>query len=198
MPNVQLCATARPGDRPLESPPAAAALWMQLRRAFVDVRACVLLPGAVHLVADVDDPVRARVAFEGMLETTISRAVAPVHWHRVPPALLLRTTAELERAIRATVLAPCRTNLVCDPLDWMWTTLRDVVGHVADPWLTAETLADALGCARHGFARRHHQEVMHALGHSTSTTVRVPTQRWHPSIAVRRARRGPPRRLPAA
>lgn len=198
MPNVQLTATARPSDRPLESPPAAAALWMQLRRAFVDVRACVLLPDAVQLVVAVDDPARARVAFEGTLETTISRADRPAQWHRVPPALVLRDTAELDRAIRATVLKPCRTGLVCDPLEWMWTTLRDVVGHVADPWLTAETLADVLGCDRRDFAQRHHEQILHALGRSSSSTVRVKTQRWHPSITRRPARRPTPGRCTTA
>ena len=180
MPNVQLTAAARQSDRPLESPPAAAAVWMQLRRAFQRVRACVLLPDAVQLVAEVDDPVLARAAFERTLETTLSRVARPMQWHRVPPPLLLPTTADLERAIRSTVLKPCRAGLVSDPLDWMWTTLRDVVGHVADPWLTAEALADVLGCARAGFAEQHHREILHALGQASGTTIRIRTQRWHP------------------
>jgi hypothetical protein len=195
MPDIKLHATARSGDRPLESPPAAAASWMQLRRAFTHVRACVLLPDAVHLVVAVDDPVEARATFERVLRTTLSRSTAPAHWNPIPPALTLQCTAELERAIRSTVLAPCRANLVCDPFDWMWTTLRDVVGHVADPWLTPEALADALGCPRQGFARRHHEAIMRALGRSAST-VRVPTQRWHPVTTTRATRRKASGRIP--
>jgi hypothetical protein len=132
--------------------------------------------------------IRVILREERALESTITRAVSPAFWNPVPPAWVLGSTAELERAIRAAVLAPCRANLVCDPFDWMWTTLRDVVGHVTDPWLTAETLADALGRARKGFARHHHEEIMYALGRS-ATTVRVPTQRWHPVETTRPRRR---------
>lgn len=174
MPTVQLVATARRPHRPLEEPPAVATLWMRLRLAFPEVRACVLLPDAVQLVARVDDPVRARTELGAMLER-----IDP-YWHRVPPAEILHDAKELERAVRATVLKPCRVGLVGDPLEWVWTTLRDVVGDVADPWLTSEMLADALGRERRDFARTYHREVVACLDPASPSSVRVATQPWYP------------------
>ena len=47
--------------------------------------------------------------------------------------------------MRYTVLNPSRAGIVDDPLSWPWSTHRDVVGAIADPWVTAERLGAALG-----------------------------------------------------
>jgi hypothetical protein len=49
--------------------------------------------------------------------------------------------------------------LVDDPLVWPWSTHRDVVGAIADPWVQPERLARALGEPVHGFAAAHHRYV---------------------------------------
>ena len=41
---------------------------------------------------------------------------------------------------------------VSDPLSWPWTTHRDMLGAVVEPWVTADALAEALGAPRRGHA----------------------------------------------
>jgi hypothetical protein len=43
------------------------------------------------------------------------------------------------------LLNPCRARLCRDPLEWLWTTARDMVGAVVDPWVRLEGLVDAVG-----------------------------------------------------
>jgi hypothetical protein len=61
--------------------------------------------------------------------------------------------------VRYVALNPCRAGLARDPLEWPWSTHRDVVGAVADPWVAAEQLATMLQRPRRGFAETHHAYV---------------------------------------
>jgi len=56
-------------------------------------------------------------------------------------------------------LNPCRDGLVRDPLAWPWSTHRDAVGAVAEPWVTAATLARELARPRNGFEGWLHRYV---------------------------------------
>jgi hypothetical protein len=72
---------------------------------------------------------------------------------------VIRSGEVLARQVRYVALNPCRARLVSCPLAWPWSTHRDVVGCVLDPWVTSERLAAALGQRAHGFAARHHAYV---------------------------------------
>ena len=77
-------------------------------------------------------------------------------WQPVEPPAVLSTTDKVMRMTRYAWLNPCRPwlyrrhriQLVDDPLLWSWSTLRDSIGAVADPWVPAERLADAFGWPR--------------------------------------------------
>jgi hypothetical protein len=55
------------------------------------------------------------------------------------------------------VLNPPRAGLVHDPLEWPWSTHRDVVGAVAEPWVSARRLAVAVGREPEGFGAWFHR-----------------------------------------
>jgi hypothetical protein len=77
----------------------------------------------------------------------------------VPPPRPIETRQKLARDARYIALNPCRRRLCDDPLRWELSTYRDVVGAIADPWVTAEGLASALGRSTHRFAERFHRYV---------------------------------------
>ncbi|MBI5480915.1 MAG: hypothetical protein HY906_18800 [Deltaproteobacteria bacterium] len=138
--------------------------WDALRRGFPDALAAVLLPDHLHVIPNSDavGPCRQRLA--GVLSgvTRHSRWGSQDRWleWRLAPARSLASNRDhLARDIRYLALNPCRAGLVADPLEWLWTTHRDVVGAAADPWVTAGRLAAALGRPSAGFARAHHAYV---------------------------------------
>ncbi|HEY3356624.1 MAG TPA: hypothetical protein VGQ83_25460 [Polyangia bacterium] len=71
----------------------------------------------------------------------------------------VRNLRHLRRDVRYLALNPCREGLCRDPLSWLWSTHRDVMGAVADPWVTADRLAAALRLPRDGFSRAQHAYV---------------------------------------
>ena len=74
--------------------------------------------------------------------------VTPVHNARIAA-----------RTVRYIVRNACAAELVEDPLEWPWSTHRDVLGAIANPWVDAERLASALGQPREGFVAAHHRYV---------------------------------------
>jgi hypothetical protein len=90
----------------------------------------------------------------------LSRSVvgAGLRWETVPAPEEIGVDKR-ERHVRYVTLNPCRARLVCDPLAWPWSTHRDIVGAVIEPWVTAEALAAALGRPAPRFAPRHHAYV---------------------------------------
>ena len=52
---------------------------------------------------------------------------------------------KVPRVARYTDLNASRAGLVLSPLEWMWSTLRDVVGAVAKPWIDVRRHREAVG-----------------------------------------------------
>jgi hypothetical protein len=69
---------------------------------------------------------------------------AAPRWEPVPPPEVIRDAGKLSRQVRYVALNPCRAKLVRDPLEWEWSTHRDVIGAVASPWVSPAALAAAL------------------------------------------------------
>lgn len=147
-------ACAREGQFPFLDEGIAAATWARLRRGFPLALAAIFMPDHLHLVAPGGRETRlARI----LGAATAQAGVAPGHlWEPVPPASPLTSLDKLRRSIRYVWLNPCRPwrtrgktiRLVDDPLAWRWSTLRDAVGAVVDPWVAAERVGKAMGFAR--------------------------------------------------
>ncbi|MBI5480546.1 MAG: hypothetical protein HY906_16935 [Deltaproteobacteria bacterium] len=153
---------------PLAEWPSASRLWRWLRRAFPHALAAVLMPNHPHLILDTPEPERARTTLALILAALGRRDPSPdwsraaPRWEPVPRPEEIPDLKHLRRLVRYLALNPCRDRLVRDPLEWEWSTHRDVVGAITDPWISAARLAAAFGAlpvAPAVFAARWHAYV---------------------------------------
>jgi hypothetical protein len=139
-------------------------LWVALRRGFPDALAAVLMREHLHVIPDSDAVSSSRKRLAEVLSGVTRHGRHGTHrrsleWRLAPARSLASNRDHLARDIRYLALNPCRAGLAADPLEWLWTTHRDVVGAVADPWVTAGRLAATLGRPSAGFVRAHHAYV---------------------------------------
>ncbi len=116
------------------------------------------MPDGLHLLIETGDPELERRRLVNVLSGFAQR-FGKASWQEVPEPRVVPDRLHLERATRYIPLNPCRAGYVDDPLCWYWTTHRDLVGAVADPWVTPERLARALGRRVSDFVERHHAYV---------------------------------------
>lgn len=141
------------------APLLAAWVFTRLRELFPFALAVCVMENHIHVLLWVQEPEVAQRAFVGLLGSITRRAGQRRNlWEIAEPSEIV-DRQKLFTNVRYVHLNPCRAHLVRDPLEWPWSTHRDVVGAIADPWLTAERLADALGMPREGFAREFHRRV---------------------------------------
>ncbi len=134
--------------------PSAEWLWAGLRRAFPDALAACLMPDHFHLIAPLaEDDRLARV-----LQHHTRRFGGP-GWRSAPTLEPIADVGKLARQIRYVALNPCRAALTRDPASWLWSTHRDLIGAVAQPWVTPDPVAAALGRRAAGFAGWMHSYV---------------------------------------
>jgi len=148
-------AHARMGLCPFADAILARWTWRKLRKGFPDALAVTLMPNHLHMVApDRGERGRARLRqILGAAGPACGRLTGESPFKPVELPRPLASPDKLQRSVRYAWLNPCRpwkyrgrsVRLVDDPLKWWWSTLRDVVGAVTDPWIPAERLADALG-----------------------------------------------------
>jgi hypothetical protein len=138
-------------------------LWEALRRGFPDAFAALLMPAHCHTVAVAESRDVARIRLAHILGAASRRCrragEEPIRWDPVPEPTVVPDLQKLRRDVRYVVMNPCRAHLARDPLEWLWSTHRDVVGAVADPWVSAARLANALGQPVSGFRSWFHRYV---------------------------------------
>ncbi len=146
---------------PLTDYAVAAWLWERLRATFPLAWAAVLMREHLH----VDTPAESREeARRGLIRVVggLQRSNNPGsqnRWARVPLPDVVPNRKHHRRVVRYLALNPSRDGLVDDPLCWPWSTHRDVVGAIADPWVDASRLANELRQSPQGFAQRQHAYV---------------------------------------
>jgi hypothetical protein len=146
---------------PLTRHAVASWLWPRLRRAFPDALAVVLMPNHPHLVTLSTDVAASRQRFKNVL-TGLRRSNnvgSCIRWEPLPPAEEVADSKMANRVVRYVALNPNRAGLVRDPLCWPWSTHRDAIGAIADPWVSPVQLARELGRSSHEFAERFHAYV---------------------------------------
>lgn len=146
---VHLVARAARG-RPFLDWDLASRTWRALRLLFPVVLAAILMPNHAHLIADLLDERKARARLAHTLGA-LTRSVRAEpgqrslpRWEPVPPAEVITDERRLARLIRYIALNPCRAKLTRDPLEWEWSTHRDVVGAIVRPWVTPRALVEAV------------------------------------------------------
>jgi hypothetical protein len=136
----------------LEREPAAW-LWARLQRMFPNPLAAALMPNHLHLLTPLEDPVAAHARFRRLLAAFARSFDLPTLWNTVPAPELVGTPDKLLRKVRYIALNPCRPvrvgrleiQLTKDPLSYEWSTHRDAVGAIANPWVTADAVGEACG-----------------------------------------------------
>ena len=126
-------------------------MWDGLQRMFPSPLAAALMPNHLHLLTALEDPVAAHACFRRLLASFARSFELPTLWSSVPEPKLIPTPDKLLRQVRYIGLNPCRpvrvgrleVQLVTDPLRYEWSTHRDAVGAIADPWVTAQTILAA-------------------------------------------------------
>ncbi len=145
------------GSADLTEPAIAAELWHGMRRAFPDALAACIMPDHPHLLTPAGDASDARQRLgHGLSGLRRSKAGADTRWESVADPGEISDRTKLARNVRYIALNPCRDGSCSDPLAWLWSTHRDVVGATVDPWPTAAHLARVLDRNENDFARRHH------------------------------------------
>lgn len=155
---VHLTAHALTGRRPFADPDVALGFWRSLQRLAPNAVAACLMPNHPHLVTPADDPEKLRAQFAQRLAAFARAHDMGRTWQRVPPVEIVRPD-RLVAVIRYTQLNPPRAGLVGDPLEWLLSTHRGVVGGELDPWVTADHLAEVLGRRREHFETWFHRIV---------------------------------------
>ena len=183
---VHLTARTRAGQPLLADQEVAAMLWSGLRRGFPAALAVVLMPNHLHLIGDEPSPSEARFRL-GRILGAITRRVRTkgrrdfAGWQPVPEPARIPDVMHLRRQVRYVALNPCRAGLTRDPLEWPWSTYRDVMGAIADPWVDGARLASAFGTSRRDFGTRFHAYV--SGDPSCSVTGTAPPRPARPSPA---------------
>lgn len=115
------------------------------------------MPEHIHLLArdDTEDAARMRMA---SVVSALSRSHNPGAANVFAPASakgIFTERDKLARQVRYIALNPCRAGYVGCPLEWVWTTHRDVMGAVDDPWISEERMVRVLGQS----SEAHHRYV---------------------------------------
>jgi hypothetical protein len=138
---------------PLCEREAAAWLWAALRRMFPSALVAALMPNHLHLVAPTTNANADRERLRRLLASFAREFELGHVWNPIPEPKPLLTKDKVARQVRYVSLNPCRPFhlgnedlvLVADPLAFEWTTHRDAVGAIVDPWVTAAVIAEAAG-----------------------------------------------------
>ena len=80
-------------------------------------------------------------------------------WENIPPPRDVADQQHLQRTTRYILLNPCRRKIVNDPLLWEFSTHRDLLRMLAQPWVTADHLRRNLGWATNQFRKKFHDYV---------------------------------------
>ncbi|GEM_PF-1318258 len=137
-------------------------LWRTLRGAFPGTYAVCFVHHEIHLVTNLvgfDEAidVRPRICrlvgqFTRKFDLHVGAATA-MNPQEVP------TLDDLCHWVREVHLLPCRAGLALCPLAWPFSTHRDLVGAVVDPWVSAARLAAALEIDDADFSVGFHEHV---------------------------------------
>ena len=158
VPVFHITARLRRGSPPLTDSANGPRLWDHLRDAFGDALAACLMPDHPH-VASPGEPAVLRHRMARVLGFYAKRHRLGRGAVEVSVTGPVEDSTKLLRLVRYIDLNAPREGLADDPLAWEWSTHRDVMGSVVDPWVTVDRLARALHRRTTGFADWYHRHV---------------------------------------
>lgn len=143
-------AKTHPGYRPFERQDFSEHFWERLREVFPRAYACVLMPNHFHVITPSvksDQDLQLKLHQLRCMIGQVSQAfeLTPKSWLPVPEPTTIPDGKHLLRQVRYVHLNPCRSHLTREPLSWLWSTHRDYLGLVRDPWSDLKTLSTVSG-----------------------------------------------------
>lgn len=158
VPVFHITARLRRGSPPLTDAANGPWLWGHLRDVFRDAYGACLMPDHPHVASpgDPDDLQHRMAQVLGFYAKRHRLGRGAVEVSVTGP---VKDSTKLLRLVRYIDLNAPREGLTNDPLTWEWSTHRDVMGAIVDPWVTAERLAGALHRRTSGFTDWYHRYV---------------------------------------
>jgi hypothetical protein len=136
--------------------------WNHLHKKFPQALGAILMPNHLHLLLPFESATsenRDRAVLNGLMGSLSRIRKEPGLWQRQSEPTLIPDRYHLRRNVRYVALNPCRKSLCKDPLEWPWSTYRDLFGSTVDQWISAERLAHALDENKNTFESRFHNYV---------------------------------------
>ncbi len=133
----------------------ALSAWRGLKKIFPQVGAAVLMPNHLHVFAQVKNPEAVRVRICHLLGALTREYRLPEGFSRVTPVEPVESAEKIRRNLRYVILNPCRADLCRDPLEWRWSTYRQLVGAAYGQWTSQEVVAACGYPGRIGLKRLH-------------------------------------------
>jgi hypothetical protein len=157
---VHLVARVRTDRLDLRMPAIGSRLWRLLRLTLPSVLSSIIMPSHLHWVGWVLEPEAARRSL-AMICGRVQAALGwPARtWEPVPSPRLIESVGALRREMRYVGLNENRQQLASDPLEPVFSTHRDLVGAVVDPWPDARQIASWLRWPLENLGERIHQYV---------------------------------------
>ena len=118
--------------------------WNCLGRSFPDTLMAVLMPNHLHIILPSIEELAHRDALHGWMGAVSRHAGVKKLWQYTPSPRPISNRKHLLRHLRYVALNPCRDRLCRDPLEWIWSTYRDLFEASAYPILSPQTLASVL------------------------------------------------------
>ncbi len=151
---VHYAARTRDGRRVFLDFEKAAWMWARLRARFPRALASVLMPEHLHLLAHAGRSEELRQ----LLARFAQRFGYGPLWGPVNDSPPIVAHEKVARNVRYIHLNPSRRGLSL-PLEWAWSTHRDIVGASALPWVTEPSLHPYFEWAEENFRQRFHAYV---------------------------------------
>lgn len=111
----------------------ASRVWHALRDLFPEAASVTLMPDHIHILLPSGDPVLARRRILVIMSAVSKRSGIPALWQRLGEPRPVNNAEHLRRTIRYNILNPC-PRLVKDPLEWPWSTYREMLDLSTTPW----------------------------------------------------------------
>jgi len=139
--------------------------WNRLTSLFPDMLGAMIMPNHIHLIVPVVPGVGQEHSKQVLhklhgLTGALSKRTKIIHlWQKIAPPHPIPDIFHLRRHVRYVALNPCRRSLCADPLEWQWSTYRDLFGASAFPILSERRLAQVVKDPRPKFTVRFHAYV---------------------------------------
>jgi len=136
--------------------------WNRLKGRFPDALGAMLMPNHFHLLLPFESTsseTRDRAVLTGLMGSLSSNLKMRKLWQPQSEPTSIPDRYHLRRNLRYVALNPCRKSLCKDPLEWPWSTYRDLFGSTVDQWVRPDRLARILGEKENGFENRFHNYV---------------------------------------